>query len=72
MDFTDMNKACLKDSFPLPKIDMLVGAFFGHNQIKLSKFDHEKIAFIIEYGYEERNEANPNHIKAINNILSPL
>ena len=21
VDFTDLNKACLKDSFPLPKID---------------------------------------------------
>ena len=21
MDFTDLNKACLKDSFPLPRID---------------------------------------------------
>ena len=24
MDFTDLNKACPKDSFPLPRIDQLV------------------------------------------------
>ena len=26
IDFTDLNKACPKDSFPLPHIDMLVDA----------------------------------------------
>ena len=24
VDFTDLNNACLKDSFPLPRIDQLV------------------------------------------------
>lgn len=28
--FTDLNKACPKDSFPLPNIDMLVDATTGH------------------------------------------
>jgi hypothetical protein len=44
-DFTELNKACLKDSFPLPRIDALVDstarygllnfmdAFLGYNQI---------------------------------------
>lgn len=28
MDFTDLNKICPKDSYPLPSIDMLIdGAF---------------------------------------------
>jgi len=30
LDFTDLNKACLKDSYPLPKIDKLVDAPSGH------------------------------------------
>ena len=30
VDFTDLNKACLKDSFPMPKIDQLVDATVGH------------------------------------------
>ena len=30
MDFTDLNKVCLKDSFPLPRIDQLVDATSGH------------------------------------------
>ena len=45
IDFTDLNKACPKDSYPLPLIDQLVdatsghelltfmGAFFRYNQI---------------------------------------
>ena len=30
MDFTDLNKACPKDSFLLPKIDQLVNSIAGH------------------------------------------
>ena len=30
IDFTDLNKACPKDSFPMPKIDQLVDATVGH------------------------------------------
>ena len=51
VDFTDLNKACLKDSFPLPRIDQLVDstaghklltfidAFSGYNQIRMAKED---------------------------------
>ena len=51
IDFTDLNKACSKDSYPLPCIDLLVestaehqllsfmDAFFGYNQIKLDETD---------------------------------
>ena len=28
--FTDLNKACPKDPFPMPKIDQLVDATVGH------------------------------------------
>ncbi|KAL5562596.1 hypothetical protein UlMin_032343 [Ulmus minor] len=30
VDFTDLNRACPKDSFPLPRIDQLVDATAGH------------------------------------------
>ena len=30
VDFTDLNKACPKDSFPLPRIDQLVDSTTGH------------------------------------------
>jgi len=58
--FTDLNKACPKDSYPLPNIDALVDssagckflsfldAFSGYNQIKMHPMDEEKIAFMTE------------------------
>ena len=33
MDFTDLNKTCPKDSFPLPKIDQLIDATVGHDRM---------------------------------------
>ena len=54
MDLTNLNKACSKDSYPLPKIDKLVDAtaghtllsfmdtFFGYHQIPLYPEDQEK------------------------------
>ena len=51
MDFIDLNKACLKDSYPLPRIDQLVDsttgnqllsfmdAFSRYNQIKMDEAD---------------------------------
>jgi len=60
IDFTNLNKACLKDSFPLPQIDLLVDstlghellsfmdAFSGYNQICMHEMDQEKIAFITD------------------------
>ena len=30
VDFTDLNRACPKDPFPMPKIDQFVDATFGH------------------------------------------
>ncbi|KAK0575700.1 hypothetical protein LWI29_005397 [Acer saccharum] len=62
VDFTDLNKACPKDSFPLPRIDQLVDATAGHetlsfmdaysgyNQIKMHKPDEEKTAFTTDQG----------------------
>ena len=33
VDFTDLNKACPKDPFPMPRIDQLVDAIVGHPQM---------------------------------------
>ena len=33
VDFTDLNKACLKDSFSMPRIDQLVDATMGHHRM---------------------------------------
>ena len=33
VDFTDLNKTCLKDSFPMPRIDQLVDATVGHSRM---------------------------------------
>ena len=58
MDFTDLNRACPKDSYPLLRIDILVDstarhqllsfmdAFSGYNQIKLDEVDQEKTSFV--------------------------
>ncbi|KAL5840569.1 hypothetical protein ACOSQ4_013177 [Xanthoceras sorbifolium] len=62
IDFTDLNKACPKDSFPLPHIDMMVDAtadhellsfmdaFSGYHQILIHPDDQEKTSFITECG----------------------
>lgn len=62
VDFTDLNKACPKDSYPLPNIDRLVestagnemltfmDAFSGYNQIMMHPDDREKTSFITDRG----------------------
>ncbi|KAG7578456.1 Reverse transcriptase domain [Arabidopsis thaliana x Arabidopsis arenosa] len=62
VDFTDLNKACPKDCYPLPHIDRLVeatagnellsfmDAFSGYNQILMHKDDQEKTSFITDRG----------------------
>jgi len=58
VDFTDLNKACPKDSYPLPSINALVDsasgskvlsfldAFSRYNQIKMHPRDENKTAFM--------------------------
>ena len=58
VDFIDLNLACPKDPFPMPKIDQLVDATYGHprmsfldafqgyHQITLTTEDQKKTAFI--------------------------
>jgi len=60
VDFMDLNKACPKDSYPLPSIDALVDsasgckmlsfldAFSGYNQIKMHPRDESKTTFMME------------------------
>ena len=58
VDFMDLNRACPKDSYPLPLIDTLVDltvrhellsfmdAFSGYNQIKMNEEDQERTSFV--------------------------
>jgi hypothetical protein len=62
IDFTDLNKACPKDEFPLPRIDSLVDAvasselmslldcYSGYHQIWMKKEDELKTSFITPSG----------------------
>ena len=62
IDFTDINRACSKDSFPLLRIDLIVyattdhellsfmDAFSGYNQISMDPDDQEKTSFVIGQG----------------------
>ena len=57
VDFTDLNKACPKDCYPLPHIDTLIDAtsgfkvhsfldaFAGYHQIKLAEEDQIHTSF---------------------------
>ena len=58
VDFIDLNKACPKDPFPIPRIDQLMDATVGHSrmsfldvfqgyhQILLALDDQEKTVFV--------------------------
>ena len=62
VDFTDLNKACPKDSYPLSKVDVLIDstarhqllsfmeAFSGYNQIRMHEADQEKTSFVTSQG----------------------
>nr|GEV29447.1 reverse transcriptase domain-containing protein [Tanacetum cinerariifolium] len=62
VDFTDPNKACPQDCYPLPKIDWKVeslcgypfkcflDAYKGYHQIQLAEADEEKTTFHTGYG----------------------
>ncbi|URD93608.1 Retrotransposon protein [Musa troglodytarum] len=57
VDYTDLNRACPKDCFPLPRIDQLVDsttgharfsfmdAYSGYNQIRMAPEDQQHTAF---------------------------
>ena len=62
VDFTNLNKAYLKDNYPLPRIDQLVDstagyrllnfmdAFSRYNQIRMDETDQEKTSFVTSQG----------------------
>ena len=62
IDFTDLNKTCPKNSYPLPRVNVLVDsiaqhqllsfvdAFFGYNQIRMDELDQEKTSFVTSQG----------------------
>ena len=62
IDFTNLNEACPKDSYPLLRSDQLVEATMGHkllsfmdayscyNQIKVHPSDEDNTAFAIDRG----------------------
>ena len=62
VDFTNLNKACPQDPFPLPRIDQIVDstaecdllcfldAFSGYHQIKMAVEDVEKTTFLTPCG----------------------
>ena len=62
IDFTDLNKACPKDDFPLPRIDKVVDdafnsqlmslldCFSGYHQIWMKREDEEKTSFTTPFG----------------------
>nr|GEX55610.1 reverse transcriptase domain-containing protein [Tanacetum cinerariifolium] len=62
VDFTDLNKACPHDCYPLPEIDWKVkslydypfkcfsDAYKGYHQIQMAKQDEEKTAFHASHG----------------------
>ena len=62
VDFTDLNDACPKDCYPLPRIKTLFDATVGHemlsfmdgfrgyNQIKMHNDDTSKVSFITDFG----------------------
>ena len=62
IDYSDLNKVCPKDCFPLPRIDQLVDAtarhglmsfmdaYSGYNQIPMHSPDQEHTSFITDKG----------------------
>ena len=62
INFTNVNRVCPKDSFPLPRIDLIVDAtashellsfmdaFSGYNQIRMDPSDQENTSFVTGHG----------------------
>jgi hypothetical protein len=62
VDFTDLNKTCKKDNFPLERVDNIVDdatnremlslldMFLGYHQIRVWREDEEKPSFVTPFG----------------------
>ena len=61
VDFTNLNKTCPNDSYPLPNqlMDITAGhkllsfmdAFSGYNQIRMDEADQKKTSFVTSQGF---------------------
>jgi hypothetical protein len=62
IDFTELNKACLKDPYPLPRIDIIIDqvavcemlslldCFSGYHQVWMRREDEAKTGFTTPFG----------------------
>nr|XP_025703596.1 uncharacterized protein LOC112805422 [Arachis hypogaea] len=84
VDYSDLNKACPKDCFPLPNIDTLVDAvagyhylsfmdaYSGYNQIPMHRPDEDKTAFITLGGTFCYKMKSPGCIKDVQRLAGRL
>jgi len=49
IDYTDLNKTCMKDSYPLPSIDCLVDGAFGHHILSFLDAYYEVMSFGLKH-----------------------
>ncbi|KAL2248305.1 UNVERIFIED_CONTAM: Transposon Ty3-G Gag-Pol polyprotein [Sesamum indicum] len=80
-DFTDLNKTCPKDPYPLPRIDQLVDAtagfelfsmmdaYQGYHQIHMAKEDRIKTSFVTEQGATYQRLVNKMFEKQIGSTM---
>ncbi|RDX95256.1 hypothetical protein CR513_22254, partial [Mucuna pruriens] len=84
-NYTDLNKACLKDPYPLSKIDRLVDGAFDcgllslmdayskYNQIRMHSHDETKNAFIIDIGtFYYKSTTVGEHYNALRRVYEVL
>ncbi|GKB43554.1 reverse transcriptase domain-containing protein [Tanacetum coccineum] len=82
IDFTDLNKACPQDCYPLPEIDWKVEslcgypfkcfleAYKGYHQIHMAESDEEKTTFHTPQGSSGRDV--PGEVQSLNGKLAGL
>ena len=83
INFWNLNKACPKDEFPLPNMDMLIDldgghamfsfmdGFSGYNHIRMSSKDIAKTAFRTPFVNKDVWKLlNYRHIKQVHSLLS--
>ncbi|GKB02044.1 reverse transcriptase domain-containing protein [Tanacetum coccineum] len=83
VDFTDLNKACPQDCYPLPEIDWKVeslcgypfkcflDAYKGYHQIQMAESDEEKMAFHTSQGVLRDIDETFYTLRRINMKLNP-
>lgn len=82
MDFRDLNKACPRDNYPLPRIDQLVDsttgrallsmmdASQGYHQIRLAAEDQTCVSFITHMGTYYCYTVTPSSLKKCRSHVS--